>query len=587
MRARAVPGLAALAAGLVLAAPAAVRADPTPLTETSATTVASATDTTPATATTTSTTAAATTPTATTPVATTPVATTTTPAAATPPSAATAEATTTTAPAPVAATLAVAPAPQSGCPPVGAASVLLPHQRPLVLAPQRQLTSAQVAYPADGSIITASGVSIDASCTSARQGDGTAQVRGISLFGGAVTASTATVSLTGGPSHVSGLVVNGRHATLSGGGAIRIGNWGYVIAPDPAAASRSALEIELSAAHNGLPAGTLIFVPYARIEIAAAPVVAPTTHATTTQETATTPAAPTRASATRAVPGAVHDEGFGRPRSKRIHPPRHKPGRQPLTVTPPLEAGPYIFPVGGNATFGDSYGGLRSDVPGGWHHGDDIFAPLGTPVVAVADGTLNRIGWERLGGWRLWVRDGAGDQFYYAHLSGYSPRALAGGRVHRGEVIGFVGNTGDAFTTLPHLHFEIHPRPLLHLHYDGAVNPTGYLLSWPRPGKLHAPHPVHPRLPRAADFRHEATVNFRELLAARGLTRRAATRTVAAPALPLPLLRAPDPGPAVVAAAAPEGNSPAALLWAAATAGALLAASLLGLAVRQARRWRS
>ena len=42
----------------------------------------------------------------------------------------------------------------------------------------------------------------------------------------------------------------------------------------------------------------------------------------------------------------------------------------------------------GNAFFGDTYGAMRSDVPGGWHHGDDIFAPLGQPVVAVANGRV-------------------------------------------------------------------------------------------------------------------------------------------------------------------------------------------------------
>jgi murein DD-endopeptidase MepM/ murein hydrolase activator NlpD len=579
VRARAVPELAALAAGLVLATPGVGRADPPPPTETSATTVATATDTTattttPAVTTTPATSAPAPTPApapATTPTATTPTATTT-------------EAVTTAPAPPVAATLAAAPAPQSGCLPVGAAGVLFPHQRPLVLAPSRQLTSAQVAYPSDGSVLTATGVSLDSSCNDSRQGAGTAQVRGISLFGGAVTASSATVSLAGGPSSVSGLVVDGRPTTLTSG-AIRIGNWGYVIAPDPAAASRSALEIELSAEHNGLPAGTLVFVPYARIEIAAPAPAVTTTQAAATQKApvTTTPSAATTTTASR----AIHDEGFSRPPSKKVQPPRHKPGRQPLTVTPPLEAGPYMFPVGGNAVFGDSYGGLRTDVPGGWHHGDDIFAPLGTPVIAVADGTLNRIGWERLGGWRLWVRDRAGDEFYYAHLSGYSPLALSGGSVHRGEVIGFVGNTGDAFTTMPHLHFEIHPRSLLRLQYDGAVNPTRYLLSWPKPGKLRAPRPVHPRLPRAADWRHEATVNFRELLAARGLDHTPKAPIVAIRAIPLPLVRAPDPRAAVVAASVVTGGGGSAptIVWVAATAAAVLGVALLGFAVWQLRRW--
>ncbi len=63
------------------------------------------------------------------------------------------------------------------------------------------------------------------------------------------------------------------------------------------------------------------------------------------------------------------------------------------------------LPGRGGADWGDSYGGVRSDVPGGWHHGDDLFAPLGTPVVAVADGTIFAVGWNRVGGWRLWLVD--------------------------------------------------------------------------------------------------------------------------------------------------------------------------------------
>jgi len=473
---------------------------------------------------------------------------------------------TTTTSGPTVETLAIAAAPPSGCPPVGAVGLLLPHRRPVVLAPERQLTTAQVAYPADGSILTAAGLSLDSTCTDTRPTGGTAQLRGVSLFDGAVTARTATLSLSGAGGSVSGLAVNGRPAKLVAGHALRIGNWGYLIAPDPAAPSRSAFEVELSSEHAGLPAGTLIFVPYARIEIA-------TVTATTTEEaTASAPAATT--------PAATHDEQFGRPHSKRIHFHRRKRHHRPLTITPPLVAGPYVFPVGGNAFFGDSYGGLRTDVAGGWHHGDDIFAPLGTPVVAVADGTLNRIGWARLGGWRLWVRDNAGDQFYYAHLSGYSPLALASKRVHRGDVIGFVGNTGDAFTTLPHLHFEIHPRQLLRLHYDGAVNPTRYLQSWPRPGKLHAPRPVHPRLPRAAKWRHEAAVNFRELLAARGLVRRGGSSGSFALRPPV---RAPDP---MVAASAPPPSTSASsgAVWAWVAASGACSALALGFAFWRRRR---
>jgi hypothetical protein len=190
---------------------------------------------------------------------------------------------------------------------------------------------------------------------------------------------------------------------------------------------------------------------------------------------------------------------------------------KPLKITPPLGLSRYVFPVAGSVSFTDTYGADRSDVS--WHHGDDIFAPLGTPVVAVADGTLNRVGWERLGGWRLWVRDRLGNEFYYAHLSGYTRAALDKGRVKAGTVLGFVGDTGDAFGTPFHLHFEIHPRSLLPLRYDGAVDPTSYLDHWGRLSHAHGTRPLHPRLPRGS-ARAQAIYVYGELLAARGLIHR-------------------------------------------------------------------
>jgi hypothetical protein len=195
---------------------------------------------------------------------------------------------------------------------------------------------------------------------------------------------------------------------------------------------------------------------------------------------------------------------------------RHRVSK-PLKVTPPLGQGVYVFPVVGVSGYGDSYGAFRGDVHGKWHHGDDIFAPLGVPVVAVASGTINRVGWHKVGGWRLWVRDAAADEFYYAHLSGYAPRVFHRRHVKAGDVIGFVGNTGDAFGGAPHLHFEVHPHQLLRLRYDGAVDPTTYLNSWLRMRSVHAPFPVHPRLPRHPSLRREARQVFRQLLVARHL----------------------------------------------------------------------
>ena len=115
---------------------------------------------------------------------------------------------------------------------------------------------------------------------------------------------------------------------------------------------------------------------------------------------------------------------------------REGPSRVAPEVSARLSSGGYVFPVYGTASFGDSFGAPRADVPGGWHHGEDIFAAAGTPLLAVADGTLHTIGFNRIGGYRLWLRDTQGNEFYYAHLSAYSPLAVEGrtregGRRHR------------------------------------------------------------------------------------------------------------------------------------------------------------
>ncbi len=149
-------------------------------------------------------------------------------------------------------------------------------------------------------------------------------------------------------------------------------------------------------------------------------------------------------------------------------------------VTAQLSTGGYVFPVYGPASFGDTFGAPRGDVSGGWHHGEDIFAPLGTPLLAVADGTVFSVGWNDIGGWRVWLRDRSGNEFYYAHLSAYSPLAVNGRQVRAGDVLGFMGKTGDAEFSPVHLHFEIHPVSLLARGYDGAVAPYPFLNAWRR-----------------------------------------------------------------------------------------------------------
>ena len=96
------------------------------------------------------------------------------------------------------------------------------------------------------------------------------------------------------------------------------------------------------------------------------------------------------------------------------------------------------------------------------HEGVDIFADRGTPVVAAISGRVTRVGESKLGGNTLWMR-GEGLSFYYAHLDTVSART--GQKVSPGDVLGTVGNTGNARTTPPHLHFGIYQRG------KGAIDP--------------------------------------------------------------------------------------------------------------------
>jgi murein DD-endopeptidase MepM/ murein hydrolase activator NlpD len=138
----------------------------------------------------------------------------------------------------------------------------------------------------------------------------------------------------------------------------------------------------------------------------------------------------------------------------------------------------YAFPVAGKHTFSDTFGAPRSDVPA--HVGVDIFASFGTPIVAVADGRIYRVGTLKISGNRLWLRDKRGYRYFYCHLSDFAAAAYNGADVHAGEVIGFVGNTGDAEPTPPHLHFEVHMP-------DGAVvNPTPFAAEWDQSGVTSA-----------------------------------------------------------------------------------------------------
>lgn len=109
-----------------------------------------------------------------------------------------------------------------------------------------------------------------------------------------------------------------------------------------------------------------------------------------------------------------------------------------------------VCPVDGTATFEDSWGWARSG--GRSHEGVDMIAERGTPVVAVRDGDAI-FKQNRLGGNAVWLTTSNGDRFYYAHLGSFAGDS---GPVHAGDVIGYVGSTGNAHG--PHLHFETLPN---------------------------------------------------------------------------------------------------------------------------------
>lgn len=110
-----------------------------------------------------------------------------------------------------------------------------------------------------------------------------------------------------------------------------------------------------------------------------------------------------------------------------------------------------IFPVQGGAGYTNDYHDPRSG--GRSHQGNDLFAAEGTPLLAVDDGTV-RYTTDPLGGNVIYLKALDGVTYYYAHLS----RFEGGDRsVRAGELIGYLGKTGNAATTEPHLHFEVHP----------------------------------------------------------------------------------------------------------------------------------
>jgi murein DD-endopeptidase MepM/ murein hydrolase activator NlpD len=351
--------------------------------------------------------------------------------------------------------------------------------------PDHVAFGSSFSYPADGTVLTTGSFTASTSTDAGISASSTAssEVDSLILFGGEIIASSVKGDAVGATkgrtargrvssSSVASLTVLGQAAPVTPNGRVALADWGYLVTLEQGTDTSTraggaqafhgfvtALDVHLTVAHGGLPAGSEIEIGYAEANVRAVPAPPPE------------PVAPGSGKHAAKKTPSAKKSGRGAHPSAPLLP-------VPSGLQPRLTAGGYVFPVYGPSSFIDTYGAFRGDVPGNWHHGDDIFAPLGAPLLACADGTVFSVGWNDVGGNRLWLRDSQGNEFYYAHLSAFSPLARNGGQVKAGDVIGFVGNTGDAAGTPTHLHFEVHPAALLFMGYDGAVNPTPYLKGW-------------------------------------------------------------------------------------------------------------
>ncbi|WP_425478606.1 M23 family metallopeptidase [Luteimonas marina] len=148
-------------------------------------------------------------------------------------------------------------------------------------------------------------------------------------------------------------------------------------------------------------------------------------------------------------------------------------GRAPVAASARPSPPGLIVPVRGiraadlQDTFGDSRSGERT------HEALDIMAPAGTPVLAVADGHVEKLFDSERGGLTIYQFEPTGTWcYYYAHLQSYAPGLAEGAQVKQGDVIGFVGSTGNADPAAPHLHFAVFAlTPEKQWWTGAAVNP--------------------------------------------------------------------------------------------------------------------
>jgi len=125
----------------------------------------------------------------------------------------------------------------------------------------------------------------------------------------------------------------------------------------------------------------------------------------------------------------------------------------------------------------DTFDEVRAN--GKLHQATDIMAPRGTPVLAIGDGTVTKLFYSRIGGNTVYEFDPLQTYcYYYAHLDGYASGIREGMSVHKGDVLGYVGSSGDASPAAPHLHLAIFRLSPGKYWWEGtAINPYPLLMK--------------------------------------------------------------------------------------------------------------
>jgi murein DD-endopeptidase MepM/ murein hydrolase activator NlpD len=357
------------------------------------------------------------------------------------------------------------------------------HVQPVAGGGHESTSAARAAYrfPADGSLVSAARMWSSAEAhASSNASRGTSEIGDLSLFRGRIQLTDATLradtsvkqGTAGGSFQLSEsarLVVDGHTLPLTPNKIIAVRGVGTVTVNEQAVVAASprgdkqtgprykivgaVAHVRLAAPYGGFPAGSQLII--GRVE---AGVRTGSVDSIGHPSAADALSRPTTPTGITLQPGTPAPGELSLPRrSTSVH------------GTAPAQG--YLFPVLGESNYTDTWGAARAST-GIPHQGTDIFAVEGTPIVAIADGVLDRVGWNTIGGYRFWLFDDSGNAFYQAHLSAFSPLAVDGARVKAGDVIGFVGHTGDAQGTPSHLHFEVHPGN------GDATNPFPILNDW-------------------------------------------------------------------------------------------------------------